>query len=58
MGDLLNFFKVSGRDVTVVMCGDHGDCFGEEGLYGHGFYHPKVMQVPMAIFESKANAAH
>jgi membrane-anchored protein YejM (alkaline phosphatase superfamily) len=56
MGELLEYFRKNNRDVTVVMCGDHGDCFGESGLYGHGFYHPKVMQVPMAIFEFKAGA--
>lgn len=54
MGELLDFFQESKRDVTVVMCGDHGDCFGEDGLYGHGFYHPKVMEVPMGIFDFKA----
>lgn len=51
MGELLAFFRETGRKVTVVMCSDHGDCFGEHGLYGHGFYHPKVMEVPMAIFD-------
>jgi arylsulfatase A-like enzyme len=51
MGELLTFFSEMGRDVTVVMCGDHGDCLGEDGLWGHGFYHPKVMEVPMGIFK-------
>ena len=54
MGELLAFFDEIERDVTVVLCGDHGECFGEDGLYGHGFYHPKVMEVPMAIFDYKA----
>jgi membrane-anchored protein YejM (alkaline phosphatase superfamily) len=54
MGELLAFFDRTGRDVTIVMCADHGDCFGEAGLYGHGFYHPKVMEVPMAIFDYQA----
>lgn len=39
------------RPTIVVICGDHGECFGEDGLFGHGFYHPKVMEVPLAIFE-------
>lgn len=56
MGELLQFFKETNRDATIVMCGDHGDCFGEEGLYGHGFYHPRVMEVPMAIFDFKAQS--
>ena len=50
MGDL---FTELGRDkvgVTIAVCGDHGECFGEDGLYGHGFYHPKIMEVPMLIF--------
>jgi hypothetical protein len=41
--------KVSDRTLVIV-CGDHGECFGEDGLYGHGFYHPKVMEVPLGIF--------
>ena len=54
MAEMLAFFDEIGRDVTVVMCGDHGECFGEDGLYGHGFYHPKVMEVPMGIFDYTA----
>lgn len=56
MGELLAFFGETGRNVTVVMCSDHGECFGEQGLYGHGFYHPKVMEVPMAIFDFSPDA--
>lgn len=56
MGELLAFFAETGRSVTVVMCSDHGECFGEQGLYGHGFYHPKVIEVPMAIFDFDPNA--
>ena len=52
----LDFFGETGREVTVVMCGDHGDCLGENGLWGHGFYHPKVMEVPMAIFNYPSGA--
>jgi len=33
----------------AVICGDHGDCWGEDGLWGHGFYHPRVMEVPMTV---------
>lgn len=35
----------------AVACGDHGDCWGEDGLWGHGFYHPAVMEVPMAVLK-------
>lgn len=31
----------------VCFCADHGECFGEDGAYGHGFYHPNVMNVPL-----------
>jgi len=34
----------------VFLCADHGECFGEDGLWGHGFYHPKVMEVPFVHF--------
>ena len=34
----------------VVIFSDHGECFGEDGLRGHSFYHPKVMEVPMVSF--------
>jgi hypothetical protein len=37
-------------DTVVVVCADHGDCFGEDGYWGHGFNHPKVLEVPLAIF--------
>jgi hypothetical protein len=38
------------RPVQVVVVADHGDCLGEDGLLGHGFYHPKVLEVPMYVF--------
>ena len=57
MGELLAFFAEIGRYVTVVMCADHGECFGEQGFYGHGFFHTKVLEVPMAIFNFDPNAA-
>lgn len=37
----------------AILCADHGDCMGEDGLIGHGFYHPKVMEVPMAVVDLK-----
>ena len=41
------------RKTLVVVCGDHGECFGEDNLYGHGFYHPKIFEVPLGIFMIK-----
>jgi hypothetical protein len=39
------------RPTIMIVCGDHGECFGEDGLFGHGFYHTKVMEVPLIISE-------
>lgn len=48
---LLTRLELIERPTIIVVCGDHGECFGEDAMYGHGFYHPKVMEVPLAIFE-------
>lgn len=32
---------------TVVVCADHGDAWGEDGLWEHGVYHPTVAAVPL-----------
>ena len=40
-------------DYFAAICGDHGDCWGEDGLWGHGFYHPCVMQVPMVVMNDR-----
>lgn len=32
---------------TIVICSDHGDCWGEDGLWEHGISHPKVLEVPL-----------
>lgn len=36
-------------DATVVLCGDHGDCWGEDGLWEHGIAHEKVFEVPLVL---------
>ena len=54
MGELIEFFGNRGAPTTVVVCADHGECFGEQGLYGHAFYHEKVMEVPLLIFRLNA----
>lgn len=46
---LLELVTKASERTLVIVCGDHGECFGEDGLYGHGFYHPKVMEVPLGI---------
>ncbi len=37
-------------DTVVVLTADHGECFGEDGYWGHGIHHTKVYEVPLAIF--------
>lgn len=32
---------------TTVVCADHGDCWGEDGLWEHGISHDKVLDVPL-----------
>jgi hypothetical protein len=34
---------------NIVLCADHGDAWGEDGLWGHGIYHPKVHEVPLLL---------
>ena len=34
----------------IIICADHGTCFGEDNCFGHGFYHPSVMEVPLGIY--------
>lgn len=41
--DLLSAFA----DSTVLICGDHGDCWGEDGLWEHGISHPATLNVPL-----------
>lgn len=55
IGYLIDRLKDYSRGTVVVLCADHGECFGEDELYGHGFYHPKVMEVPLGIFAINYN---
>ena len=32
---------------TVLVTADHGDCWGEDGLWEHGTWHEKTMEVPL-----------
>lgn len=36
------------RPTLLIVCADHGDCFGEDGRHGHGIAHPLVLTVPYA----------
>lgn len=43
IGTLLEAFGES----TTLICADHGDCWGEDGLWEHGIHHEKVFEVPL-----------
>ncbi|MDG5490614.1 sulfatase-like hydrolase/transferase [Psychroserpens sp. SPM9] len=46
---LLDFISSENQPTLLICCADHGECFGEDNLWGHGFYHPKIMEVPLGI---------
>jgi len=35
------------RDAAIIVCADHGDCWGEDGLWEHGIHHAKTLEVPL-----------
>ena len=39
VGELIRFLRLSGRldDTVLVVTADHGEAFGENGVWGHGF---------------------
>lgn len=45
IGPLLSRFA----DATVLLCSDHGDCWGEDGLWEHGVSHEMTLTVPLLI---------
>ena len=47
---LPRLFEALPGNTVVVVCGDHGEAFGEGGYWGHAVNHAKVQEVPMAIF--------
>jgi hypothetical protein len=36
-------------DATILACADHGDCWGEDGLWEHGISHPATLTVPLLL---------
>jgi Sulfatase len=32
---------------AIVVCSDHGECWGEDGLWEHGIHHPRTLEVPL-----------
>lgn len=37
------------HDATILLCADHGDCWGEDNLWEHGVSHPMTLTVPMLL---------
>lgn len=36
-------------NATVIVCADHGDAWGEDGVWEHGISHPKALEVPLVF---------
>lgn len=34
---------------TILVCGDHGDCWGEDGIWEHGVMHEMTTTVPLVM---------
>ena len=45
IGELIKIFS----DSTIIACSDHGDCWGENGLWEHGISHYYTTTVPLLI---------
>ncbi|MFZ0667335.1 MAG: hypothetical protein WAM97_16395 [Acidimicrobiales bacterium] len=43
MAGMLDLFA----GANTLVCADHGDAWGEDGLWTHGFFHEKVLEVPL-----------
>lgn len=39
------------KKLLIVACGDHGECFGEDMNWGHGYATEKILEVPLVIGE-------
>jgi len=50
LAPLLSAFSAA----STVVCADHGDCWGEDGLWEHGIHHEKVLEVPLLLRLSKS----
>lgn len=44
-----NLLDTLPKPILLVIAGDHGECFGENMNWGHGYPNPKVMDVPLLI---------
>jgi hypothetical protein len=41
------------EDYDLAACSDHGEAMGENGLWGHGFFHKTIIEVPLLIKAGK-----
>lgn len=42
------------QNANILVCGDHGDVWGEDGLWAHGISHPTTLEVPL-LFRTSPN---
>lgn len=45
IGEILDLFK----NDNIIICSDHGDCWGENGLWEHSIHHEAVVTVPLVF---------
>ncbi len=46
------------QHANVVICADHGDAWGEDGVWEHGVSHPKVLEVPLVFRLTQPPTSH
>jgi hypothetical protein len=45
LADLLTMFFPA----SIIVCADHGDCWGEDGIWEHGISHDMTLTVPLLL---------
>lgn len=48
-GKLKSLVDALPTPLLLVITADHGECFGEDGHWGHGYPHKTVMEVPLLV---------
>ncbi|MDP6491648.1 MAG: sulfatase-like hydrolase/transferase, partial [Kiritimatiellia bacterium] len=54
LGALLQ--RLQQLEFSFLICSDHGDCWGEDGLWEHGINHPAVFEVPLITSVAASSA--
>lgn len=44
------------KNTIVLLFADRSEAFGEDGYWGHGIYHEKVMAVPLSLFSLQGDS--